>query len=188
MLFGNVDGPALVSCILTDTVVFEDCDDPDVIGCTFDYSSGGRNLKLDTCTSSRLRNNVFVNTATDTGILVVGSVPDSDYNCWYPKDRPAEGAHSINSDPEFASGYYFTNEHDNPIVGEGVAVSGYDADFNGWWRHTSTPTDTLQQHGAPPQTLLRETPDMIVQAADLRGQTPSDIVRRVLLGAPTGGE
>ena len=93
VLFDNTSGGQLVSCVVTDTVVFDGCDGADVVGCTLDYSAGGgRSLMLSGCTDAVLRNNLFLNTESDTGLYVTGDAPDSDYNLWYPHDRAGEGS------------------------------------------------------------------------------------------------
>jgi len=143
LLFDKTDDSSLAACVVTGDVEFDTCGDAEVVGNTFDYPAGTEELLLTACTDALLRNNVFVNNQDDDddviGMSYTGAAPDEDYNCWYPEAPSSPGAHSVNSDPDFATGKYFTNDDESPIVSSGVTVSGFGDDYNGWLRHSTAP-------------------------------------------------
>jgi YD repeat-containing protein len=141
LLFEQTDGPALASCIVTGAVAFDECDDAKVVGNTFDYAVGADTAVFTDCTDSLLRNNVFLNhDASDAlGMSYTGEEPDEDFNCWYEVEPATPGAGSVGDDPEFETDEYFTNAETSVIVGSGTPMTGFDADFNGWYRHATEP-------------------------------------------------
>lgn len=141
VLFDSVSGAALTSCIATTGVEFRNCPSPKVVGNTFDYGAGTVSISLVDSPTALIVNNIVLNDGAQTGLLAdaASSGYTEHHNCWYPFAPATLGAGSINYSPQFALNKYFTNNDASPIVSSGAVVSGFNADFNGWYRHASNP-------------------------------------------------